>query len=273
MLQLLILRKLSGGDVLCSFDNNNRSEPIHKVLAEGVRGSDVLVLMLSAKVLEQPACLLEVYTAIRNYVPILLVLVDGGGYNFEAARSFLNNLDSGLEATSPGCADALKELIGSGVVPTPAGERPASFEEMACMLGGTLPFLIASNFALHVSQYQVDGFVKDILDKVDRLITVKAVRPSLHDGMLALKDANSSGKFALNEASSGDSANRNSASRDEDSLPPHAGLNTRLTRCSATNRQSCVAELMDSMSSMDAKQGPGRELSVRRSRRPSRPGG
>ena len=60
-----------------------------KNLSNDVKKSKVLVALLSKGYLTRPYCLLELYTAITNDIPIVPVVIVGGGYDFKNANKFL----------------------------------------------------------------------------------------------------------------------------------------------------------------------------------------
>ena len=78
-----------------------------------VCNSQVLVLLQTRHVLHRPYCLLELLTAVDNKVPIVGVNIATprreDGYDFEAASQFLLELDSQLEAATPGATKILAE--------------------------------------------------------------------------------------------------------------------------------------------------------------------
>mmetsp|Transcript_21131 Transcript_21131/g.45962 ORF Transcript_21131/g.45962 Transcript_21131/m.45962 type:complete len:749 (+) Transcript_21131:79-2325(+) len=142
LLQLMLVRKLDRPVFLDATD----ADDIRKILSAGVCHSDALVLVQTAGVLHRPWCLLEVYTAIRNRVPVLPLLIEGGGYNFDEARAHLADLGASLDRTNAGTAAALRELLASGVVPLPPDAAPATLEDMSLVLSKSIPFLISGAF-------------------------------------------------------------------------------------------------------------------------------
>ena len=64
--------------------------------------SDVLVLLLTVGVLSRPWCILELYTALTNDVPIVLLEVcNSFPFLFDEAQIYLNNFAEAAEATNP----------------------------------------------------------------------------------------------------------------------------------------------------------------------------
>ena len=80
-------------------------------LAAHVLDSDVIIVVQSANVLSRPYCLLELYTAITQGVPVVGVSLASGSaahsYSFEESARFLTHLDSLLEHNNPGASQLL----------------------------------------------------------------------------------------------------------------------------------------------------------------------
>ena len=81
-------------------------------LLEHVETSDVLLLFQTKSVLQRPWCLLELYTAIREGVPIVPLQIAGltnYEYEFAAAQTLLENLEVELEKVNPGAGARIVE--------------------------------------------------------------------------------------------------------------------------------------------------------------------
>ena len=76
-------------------------------LLDHVKDSDVLVLFQSKEVLSRPWCLLELFTAIAEGVPIVALNCVGKGYAFDQASDFLTHLTSSLKTYNPSALDLL----------------------------------------------------------------------------------------------------------------------------------------------------------------------
>ena len=86
-------------------------------LQQHVRDTDVLVLLLTTNFLTRPWCLLEIYTAITDSVPIVALTVNGAHpYNYSQAAAFLEELDTRLEQANPG---AMQLLVDHGIGTAP----------------------------------------------------------------------------------------------------------------------------------------------------------
>ena len=92
-------------------------------LCEQVVQSDVLILLLTKDVLTRPWCLIELYHAITNGVPIVTVNVAGAfPFDFADARTFFADFESQLELRNPGAGDTIRQEY-PGVVLKELGER------------------------------------------------------------------------------------------------------------------------------------------------------
>ena len=78
-------------------------------LLDHVRDSDVVLLFQSKEVLHRPWCLLELYTAVTEGVPILALNCMGKGYAYAEAAEFLTHLETSLKTFNPGALDVLAQ--------------------------------------------------------------------------------------------------------------------------------------------------------------------
>ena len=95
-------------DSRCFIDSDDLRDL--SLLTNYVKSSECLVLVQSKGVLTRPWVLLELVTAIQAGVPIVGISLQGRpdvAYSFPDALAFLTNLDSTLEATSPGASAVL----------------------------------------------------------------------------------------------------------------------------------------------------------------------
>ena len=126
--------------------------------------SEAVLLVLTAKVLESPWVLMEVYTAVRLRLPVLCVHIGGGGYDFAAASSYLGNLASELFSRDPGALTELRaQLAASG------RGRVADLQRI---LASTIPSVIAVPFdpATSDEQHLMQGFADEVIQRKARLI-------------------------------------------------------------------------------------------------------
>lgn len=103
-------------------------------MTEGVANSACLLLVQTKSVLTRPWCLLEIFEAVRLSIPIVTVLIDGGGYDFAEAAHFLQNLEAELELANPGALKELRERLE---------KRGFKVETLAHALSNVLPSIIS----------------------------------------------------------------------------------------------------------------------------------
>ena len=131
-----------------------------RLLLEHVVDTDVLVLLQTAKVLERPWVILELYTAITNGVPIVALNIQNAfPYDFAQAVDFLENLEQRLEAANPG---ALKLLKDNEVDP----------EDAAYRLSNTIPNVISISFDPKASNNAIKASLLDLKSAMGRATAV-----------------------------------------------------------------------------------------------------
>ena len=122
-------------------------------LTAHVLDSDVIIVVQSANVLSRPYCLLELYTAITQGVPVVGVSLASGSaahsYSFEESARFLTHLDSLLEQNNPGASQLLTQ---NGV----------DMEHCAYVLSCTLPKIISTKLEPGASQNILQATLDDI---------------------------------------------------------------------------------------------------------------
>jgi len=83
---------------------------LRDLFRNGVRKSEVLLLLLSNSVLARPFCLLEIREAMRLKKPIVLLELKGPGqsFSFDAAFALISDLESNLPRLNPSAVGELK---------------------------------------------------------------------------------------------------------------------------------------------------------------------
>ena len=121
-------------------------------LCRHVRQSEVLVLIQSKSVLTRPYCLLELLTAMDAGVPIVSVFLEKHAfpYDYAAAASFLNGLDTALAHANPD-ADALLVEHGHDLV------------QAAYKLSSRLPKVISVHLDTCASRNILNATVQDLV--------------------------------------------------------------------------------------------------------------
>ena len=124
-------------------------------LCHQVSMSDVLVLFQTRGLLTRPWCLVEIYTALTEGVPIVAVCVAGAfPYNFADAQYFLDNLETELELRNPGASNVVQQ---AGV------NVPA----MAKLLRENLPNIISKRWEPGASEAVLGAQLEDIVTAME----------------------------------------------------------------------------------------------------------
>ena len=90
----------------------------------GVHKSDVVVVLATKGVLTRPWCLLEMWEAAVNQIPIVLFPVVGGGWTPDDARTLLSDLMGQMQARNPTCmAEVMAHVGRQGVTDVREVER------------------------------------------------------------------------------------------------------------------------------------------------------
>ncbi|KAL3922741.1 MAG: hypothetical protein SGPRY_004452, partial [Prymnesium sp.] len=106
-------------DVLCKmlrapvFLDSNALTDMRKLITDGVDKTDVLVLLATKLVLTRPWCLLELLETARRNIPVVIVLMGGGGFTVEGARHFARNLEGEMSRLNPSGLELLRGWLGN----------------------------------------------------------------------------------------------------------------------------------------------------------------
>mmetsp|Transcript_24660 Transcript_24660/g.53839 ORF Transcript_24660/g.53839 Transcript_24660/m.53839 type:complete len:1090 (+) Transcript_24660:80-3349(+) len=136
------------------------ADDIGDILTLGLRRSDALIFLQTENILSRPWCLLELYMATHLSLPILMLNIEGKGYDYEKARRFLNNLQQSLEETNPGAYEELCEQLHT---------RKLSFTHMQQTLVALVPSIISITYNPCGSDNHVRAVMQDIVDKTARM--------------------------------------------------------------------------------------------------------
>jgi len=85
---------------------------LRKLTTEGVHKSDTLLMLATQGILMRPWCLIEVLEATRQGIPIVIVTMANGGFTFEKARHFVNQLEEDMATLNPSGFELLRQLVG-----------------------------------------------------------------------------------------------------------------------------------------------------------------
>jgi len=94
------------------FLDSSALNDLRELVKEGVHKSESLVLLATKGVLLRPWCLLELLEATRHNVPVVFVQMSNGGFDFEAADKYLDNLEEEMGANNPKGLELLYNTLG-----------------------------------------------------------------------------------------------------------------------------------------------------------------
>ncbi len=188
-------------EALCAFRSNitTTNDEAALGLASGTRGSSdatddggsggggaseasdlicrahALVVILTEGVLTKPRCLALLCLARRADILIVPVYVEGGGYDYMAAKGFLSDLEASL--TTANCTALARALAEFNAQPAALAAAAASREPRCEMtvnvLGQEMAIVIPSLIAIKVrrggdgaSATHYNGVVKDVMDRI-----------------------------------------------------------------------------------------------------------
>ena len=164
LLQLKLIEVLGQPVYLDATD----ADDISRIVEEGVANCECLLLLQTKGILHRPFCLLEILEAVRLGIPIVPIVIEGCGYDFDEARTLCEGtpaeLRAKLEAASPGALAAVARRL------TP----PVSIDQASRLLAtalATIPPIIAVSFDPAASDNHVVAVVKDVSEKKARAYT------------------------------------------------------------------------------------------------------
>ena len=120
-----LLQRMLGPVFLDSSDLTD----LRALFTDGVHRSDVLVL-LATELLTRPWCILELWEAVSNDIPVV-VAVRGRGWNVADACHLLDNLDTELPLRNPGALEEVQRHIDKPLAEVAAALRAAIEEATA----------------------------------------------------------------------------------------------------------------------------------------------
>eukprot|EP00965_Chrysotila_dentata_P246713 6207317-Pleurochrysis_carterae.AAC.1 len=169
LVQAVLLRQLKPRRI---YLDGTDYEPVRKLLRYGVLKAHAVLLVATRSALMQPKNLLELYTAVRQNIPIVPLIVENSGYDVEQARNLLTNLASSLDEHNPGALSRLREMLAARIVPGVPSNRPApTVEDVQHALCTTLPFLAPLHYDPSRSPSHLDAVVQDILKTARRRLS------------------------------------------------------------------------------------------------------
>jgi len=104
-----VLRKM-----LCApcFLDSSSLKDLRYLISEGLYRSDVMLILLTKRVLTRPWCLLEVYFATTRGIPIFPVEVAGGGFDMTEVIAYVMDLPGSMHRENPAGLDTLERELG-----------------------------------------------------------------------------------------------------------------------------------------------------------------
>ena len=104
-----VLMKMLGVEVY--LDSQNLTD-LRQLMSDGVRLADVLLVLGTRSVLTRPWCLLEIFEAVQQGIPIELVIISGNELDIDDAIPFVDNLEVRLEEANPGAYGEVLRIVG-----------------------------------------------------------------------------------------------------------------------------------------------------------------
>jgi hypothetical protein len=101
-----------GGKTRCFLDSANLID-LRELFSEGVERSDCIVMLGTRGVLLRGACLLEVWAAHKANIPVLMLRIEGRGFDAESALFFLRDLPDSLAEANPHALRQVQEFISA----------------------------------------------------------------------------------------------------------------------------------------------------------------
>jgi len=140
------------------FLDSSALSDLRNLINEGVHKSDSLVLLATKGVLMRPWCLLELLETARQNIPVVIVRLGNGGFQYESARRVVENLESDMEKLNPAGLAFVRRRIG-----TDLGE----------LKGAIIRALDANEqqalvFDSHASDKAVVAILKDVVEHMAR---------------------------------------------------------------------------------------------------------
>ena len=145
------------------FLDTTSADSISDILDDGLRNSEALLLVQTANVLYRPWVLLEIFCALLLRIPVIPVCIEGGGYDFQRAKTFLasDDLGAALDAANPGASAAITAELA---------KRGHTIAELQRVLAKTVPNVISVFLAPAGTENHLNAVMQDLMDKKERAL-------------------------------------------------------------------------------------------------------
>ena len=120
--------------------------------------SDLVVALLTKQFVSDTSTLVEVWTALKKGVPVVTVMVAGGGYSYEEASAAYNNLATALDRMEEGASAKLQSKLPDGVTVAHVGE----------MIHSQLTAIIAILWSPNGTKNHLNAVLDDVLVRMQK---------------------------------------------------------------------------------------------------------
>lgn len=100
-----------GAAVEVYLDSQNLTD-LRLLMIDGVQHSDVVLVLGTKSVLTRPWCVLEIFEAVQQGTPVELVQVVPAVLDLDAAREYVDNIETELDKVNPGAFEAVIKHVG-----------------------------------------------------------------------------------------------------------------------------------------------------------------
>ena len=164
-------------------DTTELQEITPETLQSAVKSSKVFILLLTNEVLTRPWCLLEIYTALENKIPVIPVRIERQrlNYSYSGAADFLSNLvgnvrdeelmhnEFGVGAWGPDDWAEIEAACVTGEKSQHPGQ-PLTLRVVQEMLSGNLPSLKAEEYKPNANPVILKAQVAVIVGKIEKAL-------------------------------------------------------------------------------------------------------
>ena len=143
--------------------------------------AEAIAVLLSERVLHEPAALVEIYQCARHGKVIVPICLIGRGYDYKKAGDHLGDLEAGLSARK--IAELKQRLEALSGVDDPNGTA-VTVASLQAVLLATLPRIIAVNWEPEGGKNQLDATVTNVLARLAQASITKPQATQVKMGTL-----------------------------------------------------------------------------------------